>query len=467
MAADSILIVDDDEVILQTLSAILGREGYTSAFARNGREALNEVGERRPSLVFMDISMPEMDGFETLRRLKEIAAQVPVVIMTGQGTMATAIKAIQLGAFDYILKPLDIDQIRSVAKEALEAAGNLNLLPSEVVDSGGADRYTLIGESPCMQEVYKLIGSLSRTPNSMPVLILGETGTGKELVARAIHQHGENHLEPFIPINCTALPETLLESELFGHEKGAFTGATERTLGKFEVAGSGTIFLDEIGDLPLPLQMKLLRVLQEREFERLGGHERIPIQARFVSATNQNLRQAIGAGRFREDLYYRLNVAAISLPALREHKEDIPLLVRRFVAKYNFQINKSVRVISTEAMEILETYSYPGNVRELENLVERAVMLARNETLSIEGLSELIGQQGQPADSQSAGETNFAMAREEALSAFERQFLLRQLDRHEGNLSALSQAHKIPRPTLYRLLSKHGIDPGRFRKSTD
>jgi two-component system, NtrC family, response regulator AtoC len=464
MAAESILIVDDDEVILQTLAAILRREGYTSTFARNGREALDEIAKKRPSLVFLDISMPEMDGFEALRRLKGSAADVPVVIMTGQGTMATAIKAMQLGAFDYVLKPLDIEQISTVARKALESSGSLTLLSPEVTEEGDADRYTLIGDSPRMQEVYKLIGSLSRTPNTTPVLILGETGTGKELVARAIHQHGGNHRDPFVPINCTALPETLLESELFGHEKGAFTGATDRKLGKFEMAGAGTIFLDEIGDLPSPLQMKLLRVLQEREFERLGGHERIPIHARFVAATNQNLRQLIGEGKFREDLYYRLNVAVISLPPLRERREDIPVLVRRLVTKYNFQIKKSVRVISTEAMEILQSYDYPGNVRELENLVERGVMLARNETLAIEEISELLGQHAPPAES--AGEMDFARAREEALSAFERGFLLAQLERHQGNLSSLSQAHKIPRPTLYRLLSKHGIDPGRFRKSS-
>ena len=221
MAARAILIVDDDETTCETLSAILRREGYDSILARNGREALSRIAEKRPSLVFMDISMPEMDGFEALRRTRELAGEIPVVIMTGQGTMATAIKAIQLGAFDYVLKPLDIAQVRAVAKKALEAAGDLSLVPSGKPDSQDADRFTLIGESASMQEVYKLIGSLSRTPNLMPVLILGETGTGKELVARAIHQHGENHLEPFIPINCTALPETLLESELFGHEKGA------------------------------------------------------------------------------------------------------------------------------------------------------------------------------------------------------------------------------------------------------
>jgi DNA-binding NtrC family response regulator len=467
MAARAILIVDDDEATCETLSAILRREGYDSILARNGREALSRIAEKQPSLVFMDISMPEMDGFEALRRTRELAGEIPVVIMTGQGTMATAIKAIQLGAFDYVLKPLDIAQVRAVAKKALEAAGDLSLVPSGKPDSQDADRFTLIGESASMQEVYKLIGSLSRTPNLMPVLILGETGTGKELVARAIHQHGENHLEPFIPINCTALPETLLESELFGHEKGAFTGATDRKRGKFEIAGSGTIFLDEIGDLPSSLQMKLLRVLQDREFERLGGHECIPVLARFVAATNQNLRQAIQEGKFRDDLYYRLNVAAISLPPLREHKEDIPLLVHRFVAQYNEQIKKSVRVIATEAMAILKSYSYPGNVRELENLVERAVMLARTETLSVEGFAELTGESGPAAGNGATEEIDFAAAREKAVSAFERRFLLKQLEKHHGNLSSLSQTHHIPRPTLYRLLTKHGIDASRFRKSAD
>jgi DNA-binding NtrC family response regulator len=467
MAADSILIVDDDEVLRETLSAILRREGYDTVLARDGREALSLIAGNRPSLVFMDISMPEMDGFETLRRTREVAGDIPVVIMTAQGTMDTAIKAMQLGAFDYIVKPLDIVQVRTVSKKALEAAGALSLISYEEAGSQYSDRFTLVGDSARMQEVYKLIGSMSTTPNLMPVLVLGESGTGKELVARAIHHHGENHNEPFIPINCTALPETLLESELFGHEKGAFTGATDRKLGKFEIAGSGTIFLDEIGDLPLSLQMKLLRVLQEREFERLGGHDRIPVKARFVAATNQSLQKAIERGKFREDLYYRLNVAVISLPPLRDHKADIPLLVRCFVAKYNFQLKKSIRVISKEAMGVLESYSYPGNVRELENLVERAVMLARTETLPVDVFNELTGQSGEAIGGLFPADIDFTAAREQALWAFERQFLLQQLERYQGNLSSISQNHKISRPTLYRLLAKHGIDASRFRKSAE
>lgn len=463
MASYSILIVDDDESLRETLSAILRPEGYETVLAQNGLEALKQIGEKKPSMIFMDISMPEMDGFETLRRTREIAGEIPVVIMTAQGTMDTAIKAMQLGAFDYILKPLDITQVRAVAKKALEAAGALSLITYEEVGSQYSDRFTLVGQSGRMQDVYKLIGSISSTPNVMPVLVLGESGTGKELVARAIHHHGENRSEPFTPINVTALPETLLESELFGHEKGAFTGATDRKLGKFEMARAGTIFLDEIGDLPAPLQMKLLRVLQEREFERLGGHDLIPVRARFVAATNQDLHQAIEQGKFREDLFYRLNVATISLPPLREHKEDIPLLVRCFVAKYNFQLKKSVRVIAREALDALESYSYPGNVRELENLVERAVMLARTETLQVKDFSELMEQSGQTTGGELPAETDFATARDRALRMFEQQFLLRQLEKYRGNLTVISAKNKIPRPTLYRLLSKHSIDPSRFR----
>ncbi len=463
MDARTILIVDDDETTCETLAAMLRREGYESIRARNGVEALKRIAEYRPALVFMDISMPEMDGFEALRRARETAGEIPVVIMTGQGTMATAITAIQLGAFDYVLKPLDSAQVREVAKKALESATDLH--PVAAGKSPDPDRFALIGDSAGMQEIYKLIGSLCRTPNTMPVLVLGETGTGKELVARAIHRHGDHHNEPFIPINCTALPETLLESELFGHEKGAFTGAADRKRGKFEMAGSGTIFLDEIGDLPSPLQMKLLRVLQDREFERLGGHERIPVLARFIAATNQNLRQAIQRGRFREDLFYRLNVAAISLPPLRDHREDIPLLVNRFVAKYNEQIKKSVRVIPREIMERLKSYSFPGNVRELENLIERGVMLARTETLPLDAFAELIGEPA--AGDESKEEIDFMAAREKAVAKFEGEFLLKQLERHQGNLSLLSEVHHIARPTLYRLLAKHGIDAARYRKPSD
>jgi len=316
-----------------------------------------------------------------------------------------------------------------------------------------------------MQEVFKLIGSISTTPNSTPVLILGESGTGKELVARAIHNNGPHSSEPFIAINCTAFPETLLESELFGYEKGAFTGATDRKLGKFELSNSGTIFLDEIGNLSLNLQQKLLRVIQYRRFERIGGNEIIPISARFVAATNIDITADVRSGRFREDLFYRLNVASVYLTPLRERKEDIPLLSNYFLYKYNNRLKKSIRGFSEETLELLKNYSFPGNVRELENIIERAVMLSKSDIIFADSLHEYLT----PLSSKSKlpqipiKNNNFSESRNHIIEIFEKEFLSNMLNKNKGNISHAAKDCGMTRQNLIRLMKKHNFDSKFFK----
>ncbi len=463
-----ILVVDDDEKILFAFREVLRKEGYESEVARDGEEALRKISSQRPEIVFMDITMPKLDGLDALRQIKQQDSQIPVIIITGFGTMQTAIKAIQLGAFEYLTKPLDVTKIREVTRRALASARS-SALPSVKdgrvsFEAGIVHRYELVGNSVAMQEIYKLIGSISTTPNHTSVLVLGESGTGKELVARAIHANSANAGEPFIAINCTVLPETLLESELFGHEKGAFTGAIERKIGKFEIARGGTIFLDEIGNLSATLQQKLLRVLQEREFERVGGNDPVHVDGRFIAATNRDIHSEVKRGNFREDLFYRLKVVTIQLPPLRERKEDVSLLANYFLSRYNGQLKKSVRGFSDEAMELLETYEYPGNVRELENLVERAVMLTKGDVILPATLREMPASPQRQASSLPIISAIFSKSREHVLEAFEKQFLTQQLTKYHGNVTTAAKASRMTRQNFQRLMKKHKIQAQSFRR---
>ncbi|RMF56333.1 MAG: sigma-54-dependent Fis family transcriptional regulator, partial [Calditrichaeota bacterium] len=354
MARQKILIADDDKNIQFAFRKTFEKDGFKVITAANGREAVEKLEAEHPVLVFMDVAMPGMSGLEALETFKERGVTTPVVVITGFGTMQTAVKAVQLGAYEYLTKPLDVEKVRVVANRALEMVrlreevANLKAKLNQPVRE-----YELVGNDEKMHEIFKLIGVITTTPNTTNVLISGESGTGKELVARAIHQSGPAALEPFVAINCTVLPENLLESELFGHEKGAFTGADRRKLGKFEVAKGGTIYLDEIGDMSPNLQQKLLRVLQERVFERLGGNETIAVRARFIASTNKDLEKEVRLGNFREDLYFRLNVFNIKLPPLRERRGDIPVLANYFLAKYSHRFQKSVSGLSDEAMDLL------------------------------------------------------------------------------------------------------------------
>jgi len=457
-----ILVVDDDEKILFAFRQVFTREGYMCVVATNGPEALEMMLSEKPQIIFMDIAMPGLDGLETLQRMKVQSATVPVIMVTGHGTMQAAIKAIQLGAFDYLTKPLDITKVRDIVRRALSSA-SLQETTHLTFKAEYSDRYELIGNSGGMQEVYKLIGSISTTPNHTSVLIVGESGTGKELVARAIHAHSSNAREPFIGINCTVLPESLLESELFGHEKGAFTGAVDKKIGKFEIAQRGTIFLDEIGDLSSSFQQKLLRVLQEREFERVGGNEIIKVEGRFITATNRDIEHDVKQGKFRKDLFYRFNVVTIQLPPLRERKVDVSLLANYFLSRYNIQLKKSIKGFSNEAMSLLQSYTYPGNVRELENLIERAVMLTKGDFILPEVLKDVVDPASRMGAPLPIGGSTFKKSRAHILSIFEKQYVLDQLNKHHGNVTASAKASGMTRQNFQRLMTRNKISAGRFR----
>ena len=373
----TILIVDDDKSIRYSLKRML--EGpYTILTAQNGEEALEQVREHSPDLVIMDIKMPGKTGIEVLREIKRIDAKSPVILMTAYGTTETAIEAMKYGAFDYIVKPFSIPRMKELVEKAISLR---RLMKQEVtyasVEGEEGEEERIVGASSKMQEIYKMVGQISQS--DVTVLLRGESGTGKELLARAIYHHSLRSNQPFLPINCAAIPDTLLESELFGHEKGAFTGAISRRIGKLEQCQGGTIFLDEIGDMSLPTQAKLLRVLQERSFERLGGMETIKVDIRFIVATNKDLEEAISTGKFREDLYYRLNVVSIQIPPLRERKEDIPELASYFLKRFNRELKKRIAGITPEAMAKIISYGWPGNVRQLENVLKRAMVLCQGE----------------------------------------------------------------------------------------
>ena len=372
-----ILIADDSEAIRDVLREALVDEGYDVSEAASGDEVLAEFNGNeapKPDLVLMDIRMPGKDGLEVLRTLRlSRDAELPIIVMTAFGSASTAIEAMKLGAFDYIAKPFELEEVTVTVERFFERQDLSDQVVRLIAESNRDE--ILIGDSPVMQDVYKTVGRVARSDAT--VLVSGETGTGKELVATVLHRNSTYSAGPLIKVNCAALPETLLESELFGHEKGAFTGAVAQRKGRFELANKGTIFLDEVGEMTLSTQKKLLRVLQEREFERVGGTNSIKVDTRVVAATNKDLPREIDAGNFREDLYYRLNVIAIELPPLRERRSDIPLLVEHFLDKHRYGRGSAPARISQEAMSRLLGHDWPGNVRELENTVERAVIMAR------------------------------------------------------------------------------------------
>ncbi len=383
---NKILIIDNDKSVRDTITLFLSGIGFKIFPAGNGEEGLEIFNRTHPELVICDLRLPQMDGFDVLKNLSEYDPAVPVIITTAYSDTRSTIKAIQLGAYDYVEKPLDLELLTVIIKRALEGKKISEHL--EVTITKGSEEYqlenSLIGKTPAMKEVLKNIGRVSSSRVS--VLVTGESGTGKELITKVIHYSGITKNYPFIAVNCTALTESLLESELFGHVKGAFTGAVKDKKGKFELAGEGTIFLDEISEVSPSLQVKLLRVLQEKEFERVGGEVTIPMQARIVAATNKSLNELVKQRKFREDLYYRLKVFTIDVPPLRERKNDIPVLVIHLLKKINNELHKEVRKIPTEVMEMIQNYEWIGNVRELENTLTQAVVLAKGEVLEKENL---------------------------------------------------------------------------------
>ncbi len=384
----TILIIDDDEQLRKSFNKLLVEEGYTVETAFSGENGLDIVRNKALDLVILDMRLPGMSGFETFQAIQEIERKLPVIIMTAYGTTETAIEATKIGAFDYILKPFDVPDMLVVIEKALEAGRfmrtpvEMNTIPDKT------SREAIVGRSKPMQDVYKAIGRVS--PTDATVLIRGESGTGKELVARAIYQHSLRAEKPFLVINCVAIPENLLESELFGFEKGAFTGASRRRVGKIEQADGGTVLLDEIGDMPGAIQAKILRLLQGRTIERLGGRETIPVDVRIIAATNRNLEEALAQGRFREDLYYRLKVVTIWLPPLCEKPDDIPLLSEYFLSRYSSHMDINNPGLSEEAVNMLKNYPWPGNVRELENTIQKALIFNRGAPVSTEDISQAI-----------------------------------------------------------------------------
>jgi nitrogen regulation protein NR(I) len=385
---NTILVVDDDPQLRQSFKKILSKVGYTVKTTSTGELGLEIVRESVPDLVIMDVRLPGMNGLEALRAVHEIESKLPIIVMTAFGTTETAIDATKLGAFDYVLKPFEIPDILALIEQALEA-GRFMRSPVEIA-AMPEKTFTdaIVGQSNPMQEMYKAIGRVA--PTDATVLIRGESGTGKELVARAIYQHSLRGDKPFVVINCVAIPDTLLESELFGYEKGAFTGAVSRRVGKIQQANGGSVFLDEIGDMPLSIQAKILRLLQEKNIERLGGSKPVPVDVRIIAATNRDLEAALAEGRFREDLYYRLKVVTISLPPLRERLDDIPLLAEYFLSRLTKEMRLDNPGMSEEAKTVFNDYNWPGNVRELANTIQKALIFSRGGPIRKKDISQAI-----------------------------------------------------------------------------
>ena len=381
-----LLIIDDEANLLYSLQAGLETDDLTVVTAKTGKRGLALIPKELPDVVIVDVRLPDLSGLEVFDRIKEMAPRIPVIVITAFAATETAIEAMKRGAFEYLLKPVDLHQLREIVARALELhrMKNVPTVFDQVEEPHEAGTDPIIGRSPIMQEVYKAIGRVA--PQDVTVLILGESGTGKELVARAIYQHSRRADKPFLAINCAAIPDSLLESELFGHEKGAFTGADRQRIGKFEQADGGTIFLDEIGDMSPATQAKLLRVLQDQQFERVGGRDTLKVDVRVVAATNQKLDDLVARSQFRQDLFYRLNGVTIALPPLRDRKEDIPQLVDHFVRVANRKLDKHVTAVAPEALRVLENHDWPGNVRELQNVVRYAVIQTVGEMLRANSL---------------------------------------------------------------------------------
>lgn len=383
-----ILIADDEKNMIWALKKAFKNEDYKIITAANGIEAVEKATSHTPELVLLDFKMPKLNGLEALKKIKEIDPKISIIMMTAHGTMESAIEAMKNGAIDYISKPFDIEDLKLQIRKALDIGAmkdQIEFLTEELRNTTGK---VIIGKSSKIKDVLDRVSKVANS--NATVLITGESGTGKELIANAVHYSSDRKDKPYVKINCGAIPENLLESELFGHEKGAFTGAVNKKLGKFERASKGTIFLDEVGELSLPMQVKLLRVLQEKEIERIGGTAVIKIDVRVVAATNRDLKKMVEEGSFREDLYYRLNVIPIEIPALKERKEDIPLLVKYFIEKYCKQIGRSMIDIHKEALEMLVKYEWQGNIRELENVIERMVILCQDDTINKKDLPKEI-----------------------------------------------------------------------------
>jgi two-component system nitrogen regulation response regulator GlnG len=476
-----LLVVDDEPSILYFFRQAFCEPEVTLLTASSAAEGVETVIRDRPDVIILDIDLPDASGLDTFRRIHKIDTRIPVIFITGHGTTATAIEAMRLGAYEYLLKPLELDQLLDLVERAFEIS-RLMRVPAVISEDGEAkeDSDALLGRCPAMQEIYKSIGRVA--PQDVTALILGESGTGKELVARAIYHYSNRAKGPFLAINCAAIPETLLESELFGHEKGAFTGADRKRIGKFEQAAGGTLFLDEIGDMTPLTQTKILRVLQGQEFERVGGNEPIKADVRVIAATNRDLEKMVVEGTFRGDLYYRLNVYTMKLPALRDRGDDLPLLADHFVGRFSRELKKDVRGISPEAMELLRSYSWPGNVRELQSVIKQALLQTTGPVVLPEFLPTALRNQGQGADRADqpgfdyGGLTGFIQDQLRAGSTTlysdyqalaDKHLLTEVLGYTRGNLSQAARLLGITRATLRTKLNTLGISQERSHQSQE
>ena len=450
MAHDEILVVDDEQKVLKSIVDILRDEGYRVTGVGDGHEALRVIQKSPPDLVILDIWMSGMDGLEALGAMKRLHGELPVIMISGHGTIETAVKATKLGAYDYLEKPLDLEKVHLAVRHALDQRRLEweNRALRETIDR----RYEIVGESKAIRMLREQI--LSAAPSNGRVLIRGESGTGKELIARAIHRHSTRSDKPFIVVNCAAIPEELIESELFGHERGAFTGATAQRRGKFELADGATIFLDEVGDMSLKTQAKVLRVLQEQTFERVGGSESLTVDVRVIAASNKDLQEEIRRGAFREDLFYRLSVIPFEVSPLRERQEDIPILAQYFLQSFCREYGKPEKELSPEAMELLSDYSWPGNVRELRNLIERMVIMVGTRTIHHFDLVSSLRQSEARREVWPAPDGTLREAR----SRFEREFILGRLEENQWNVTRTAERLGIERSNLHRKMKAYGIE---------
>ena len=472
----TILIIDDDDQLRKSFQKLLSEEGYTTVGAASGEAGIEIVQNQSLDLVIVDVRLPGMNGLETFEAIHALEPKLPVIVMTAFGTTETAIQATKMGAFDYILKPFEIPDMLAVIKQALEAGRFMRAPVQMDVLPGEASKEAIVGRSKAMQDVYKAIGRVSTADAT--VLIRGESGTGKELVARAIYQHSLRAEKPFLVINCVAIPENLLESELFGYEKGAFTGAAHRRVGKIEQANGGTVFLDEIGDMPFSIQAKILRLIQERSIERLGGRGTIPVDVRILAATNRDLEVSLAEGRFREDLYYRLKVVTISLPPLRERQDDIPLLTDFFLSRYATELDMENPGITRDAVATLNTLQWPGNVRELANTIQKALIFSRGAPIQTDDVVHAMdGEKGfRDADPQITEDVIRHWVCRSLTSETEKHTFENMMDHlaailvsealnlTDGNRTRAAKLLELSRPTLHAKIEKYGL---KFKTSVD
>ncbi|MBN1894672.1 sigma-54-dependent Fis family transcriptional regulator [bacterium] len=452
-----ILLVDDEKAVRTTLSIMLQKSGYQVQEADNGQSALDRIKEKFFDLVITDLKMEPLDGIALLRSTKEINPSTEVLVMTAFGTVESGVEAMRLGAYDYIQKPFDKDEFLMVVAKAIERRELM--IEVEQLQEELKEKYrfeNIVGRSNEMMEVLSMVSKVAKTDST--VLITGESGTGKELIAKAIHLNSRRKNRAFVTINCGALPENLQESELFGHVRGAFTGAIREKRGLFHEANGGTLFLDEIGETALSTQVKLLRFLQDGEIRRIGENDPVHVDVRLIAATNQNLEKGISEGKFREDLYYRLNVIPVMLPPLRKRRDDIPLLINHFLEQYNKQGKALLKTVSPEAMGVLTGYDWPGNVRELENVIERALILSSKSIIQSEDLPAMI-RKNHPKQAGDAGSAVPVLAPDQTLEEVEKQYILKTLDRYTWNQKKASELLGISTTTLWRKLKSYGIEP--------